>query len=497
MVAKIRHSHVLITVAIISSVLFSGIVVAGLFSRPIADDLAYLQIYTTHHNSVVDASISQYLGHSGRLSQIALVYVFFSFFGETATRVAPLALALALAGSIALLYFVSTDKKVKYRVSASIIVGLLISSSIFMTLPSLFDSLYWLTSSTVYITSLTAIFLTSTLIISIFKYIHWRRVPILIAVLPGIIAIQSFGEVGALVSIAISGLATVWTLANKEKRYLIKYNLVVLAGLVSGFLVNYLSPGTLQRRDFNEGSHSLSELYRNSIDPFQKMFSYTEWWHIALALFVALVIFYFLPKDGRKLPLKKATLQSLIVIASFLVVSAIAFGVSALSVGPYFVIRNYTVPGAWLFLSMAALLIIILRLLNPRSSNIIYGLFAISILLSVPYAIKKEAIYIRGMAIRDSFYSQRVISIQKQLSDNKKGRAIIVPPVKVLLYPTEAVDLEESDQPAIEWVVNMIGDHYKIPNYTSVNTPRYYCIPNGKYVRQDLTCEQSYHRASD
>jgi magnesium-transporting ATPase (P-type) len=321
--------------------------------------------------------------------------------------------------------------------------------------------------------------------------------PILIAVLPGIIAIQSFGEVGALVSIAISGLATVWTLANKEKRYLIKYNLVVLAGLVSGFLVNYLSPGTLQRRAINEGSHSLSELYRNSIDPFQKMFSYTEWWHIALALFVALVIFYFLPKDGRKLPLKKATLQSLIVIASFLVVSAIAFGVSALSVGPYFVIRNYTVPGAWLFLSMAALLIIILRLLNPRSSNIIYGLFAISILLSVPYAIKKEAIYIRGMAIRDSFYSQRVISIQKQLSDNKKGRAIIVPPVKVLLYPTEAVDLEESDQPAIEWVVNMIGDHYKIPNYTSVNTPRYYCIPSGKYVRQDLTCEQSYHRASD
>lgn len=74
--------------------------------------------------------------------------------------------------------------------------------------------------------------------------------PILIAVLPGIIAIQSFGEVGALVSIAISGAATVWTLANKEKHYLIKYNLVVLAGLVSGFLVNYLSPGTLARGNY-------------------------------------------------------------------------------------------------------------------------------------------------------------------------------------------------------------------------------------------------------
>lgn len=493
---KIKQSQVLVTAAIIATILFTGLVIAGLFARPIADDLAYLQVYT-NNGSVLDASLSQYLGHSGRLSQVTLVYLFFAIFGNIATRVAPFILLVTLAGSVSLLTFVLLDKKTKDRVIVSSIAGLLVSSSVLITVPSLFDSLYWLTSSTVYITSLTAIFLTSALIVSIFKHKRWQRLSTVLLVLPIVILYQSFGEVGALTSIAISGLAVTWTVFNKKWRHLLKPNLVVFVGLFAGFLVNYLSPGTAHRRQANEGAHSLSELYRNMIEPFQRMFSYVEWWHITLALLIALVIFYFLPKNGRKPTIRGAGISSLTVVAGFLLVCGIAFGVSALSVGPYFAIRNYTVPSAWLFLSIVALMVIGLRLVNPRSNKILYSLLVIISLSSIPYAINKQAIYVRAMAVRDSFYSQREVSIHQQVNRGRRGQQVKVPPVQVLLSPTEAADLEDPDKPVVEWVSDMIGGHYDIPNYTRASTPKFYCVPVSKYVRHDLTCGQTYSTTGD
>lgn len=484
----------------IATALFIGIAIGGLFSRPIADDLAYLQVYE-HQGSVLGASLDQYLGHSGRLSQVTLVYVFFALFGNLATRIAPLVLLVVLAFSLALLAFTLMNQRNKYRLELSAVFGLLVSSSILITVPSLFDSLYWLTSSTVYITSLIGFILTATLLISIFKYKIWHKPLRLVFLLPIIILSQSFGEAGAISSIAISALATIWTILNKKWRHLLKHNLIVFAGLVAGFLVNLLSPGTATRRAYNSAEYSLPEIARNTLDPFLRMFSYIEWWHIALALLIAVAAFYFTPKTSRKISMKNTGIAIILVLAGFLMVSAITFGVSALSVGQWFAIRNYTVPHAVLFLSAVAILFLLLRLIDTKANGLIHksspALFIVCALLALPSAIYKESIYIRAMSVRDVFYSQREISIENQLSDSEKQQPVKVPPVQVLVSPTEAADLENPDRPQTDWVVEMIEKHYEIPNYEIINSPRYYCVPDSRYVRYDLTCGYTYTPTDD
>lgn len=118
-------------------------------------------------------------------------------------------------------------------------------------------------------------------------------------------------------------------------------------------------------------------------------------------------------------------------------------------------------------------------------------LFAVCVLLALPPAIYKESIYIRAMSARDSFYSQREISIENQLNDDRQQ------PVQVLVSPTEAADLEDPGRPQVDWVVDMIESHYGIPDYEIINSPRYYCVPDSRYVRHDLTCGYTHNLTDD
>lgn len=146
------------------------------------------------------------------------------------------------------------------------------------------------------------------------------------------------------------------------------------------------------------------------------------------------------------------------------------------------------------------ILVMVLRLINIKANGLIYklspALLIASAFLTLPFAINKEAIYIRAMSARDSFYSQREISIENQLNDDRQ-QPVKVPPVQVLVSPTEAADLEDPGRPQVDWVVDMIESHYGIPDYEIINSPRYYCVPDSRYVRHDLTCGYTHNLTDD
>lgn len=146
------------------------------------------------------------------------------------------------------------------------------------------------------------------------------------------------------------------------------------------------------------------------------------------------------------------------------------------------------------------ILVMVLRLINIKANGLIYklspALLIASAFLTLPFAINKEAIYIRAMSARDSFYSQREISIENQLNDDRQ-QPVKVPPVQVLVSPTEAADLEDPGRSQVDWVVNMIESHYGIPNYEIINSPRYYCVPDSRYVRHGLTCGYTHNLTDD
>lgn len=488
-----QKSNTLIIAASIAAILLMGIIIAGLSARPIADDLAYLQVYS-HHNSVIGSALDQYFNHSGRLSQVTLVYVFYALFGDIATRVAPLVLLVVLSISFALLIYLLLRSQ-KDRLTVSIIGGVLLSSSALITMPSLFDSLYWLTSSTVYVTSLIGLVLTASLIVSIFKYKTWKRPVKLLLILPLIILMQSFGEAGAVVSIAISGLATAWVLIDATKRHLTIQNLIVFFGLMAGFLINFLSPATRNRQSINEGSQSVSDLINHTLSPLSTMFNLMEWWHIALAIMVAVIMFIITPKGQQYISKKQSVTAILAVLVGLFMVLVITFGISAISVGQYFAIRNFTVPHTALFIAMVLIILVILRSINTRTKGLVYKispiLLIVATLTSVPFAINKQAIYIRAMATRDSFYSQREISIKRQLENDTP--IVQAQPVQVIVSPSEAADLQNPDLPQVDWVVRMIESHYNIPNFKISQSPVTYCVPNSKYIRHDHGCDYTYN----
>lgn len=432
-----KNYTLIIISSVVATVLFAGLIVAGLYARPIADDLAYLEIYQSH-GSALSATLDQYFGHSGRLSQVALVYVFFALFGSLATRIAPLILLGILALSISLLIYLVIGKGHKARLGVSAIVGLLVSSSALLTLPSLFDSLYWLTSSTVYITSLTGFILVSALLVSVFKYKTWRKSTRLLYILPLLALLQTFGEAGAISSIALSGLALLWTIVDQRKRTFIVQNFIIFMGLISGFLINLLSPGTADRREANTGAQSLSELLRDMAIPFREMFIYIEWWHVTLALLVALVCIGFIPRAKRVINMKAASIALVLTISGFLLISAITFGVSALSVGSSFALRNYTLPHAALFISLVLIFTILTLLLSSKLGDKVRRLYPATLLLvaivTMPMAIYKQSIYTRAMAARDTFYHQREVSIRNQQANPSSG-PIQVPPYKCSCHP--------------------------------------------------------------
>ena len=143
------------TVLIVFGILLVSLLMApALFARPIADDFHYFNQLSSY--GTVDYIVNFYTSDTGRYAQGASMAVLYKLFGSNSVVVGPIIeILLLIATATWASFLLLRSFKVTIRtLSKALILGLTSTSVVLLYTPSLFDSLYWLTYSTVYVLSL-------------------------------------------------------------------------------------------------------------------------------------------------------------------------------------------------------------------------------------------------------------------------------------------------------------------------------------------------------
>ena len=146
-----RRYLIIITICLVILVPF---LVMALFNQPIADDYAFFS--QKHPGNPFVTMAYSYLHWTGRLSPNFLVSIFYHFWGSKTPAIMAMFLLVSLV--VVSVWFIKVFfKQVKTRDlprSQALALGLLMTSLIMLSAYSIYDSYLWLTSSTIYITSI-------------------------------------------------------------------------------------------------------------------------------------------------------------------------------------------------------------------------------------------------------------------------------------------------------------------------------------------------------
>ena len=308
--------------------------------------------------------------------------------------------------------------------------------------------------------------------------------------MPLVILSQSFGEGGATTSIILSVLCLFWILLEfSSRKKLLTPTLLLSIGLVAGFLVNFLSPATRGRQNEIDASHSISDLIANTTSPYLELLQNIEWWHVALAALMAIGISA-LVKIPRKIPTRILAMHYAAVILLLLILPLITFGVSAFAAGEWFATRNFLVPQALLFTAIVVAFLFFTQLFSRLLSStnylmLIYTATFLALIFSVPAMIQKQSIYIQALGLRDTFFTQRALSIEDQVA--KESRYVDLTSLEVSLRHSEATDISYPLEN--EWILPSIKSYYSISDKeTNIITSPQYCLNNYQYIREDNLC---------
>lgn len=500
-------------IGIISVIALTMLLVASYFATPVADDYSF---YNNLHNDrielqfgenpnipesisnslkeqggVIKATFAQYLAHNGRLATGASVYIAFKLFGMNAVKVMPVILIILTATLTIGLIYLFASKKNRFLVSLSL--GLFFTFSIFYITPSLFDNLFWLTSSMVYIPSLLAILVTILLLLLIYKKILTNSI-VLVILAPLLAVLQTFGELGAIATLVITCLVAAMLLAYKKFDEFKKI-IIIIAAQISGLLINLLSPGTTVRQGLLSSDHSLGALITNTFKSLEIFISHVHFSTIIYALAFGVSMYLLLPK--KKLKTKHYTKQLILLLVFGLILIVSLAAANAYSMGGWSSARNLFIPVIVMFVLMIGIVYLTLGYISAHKHKLLYyvevALPALVVLLCLavilPNALSTGTTTIQAMAIRDTFYSQREIEIKKSLASNKQEISII--PLEVLLWNSEADDVKPTNiDHQASWVWGPLLEFYDIPNNVTLIIPQpdpSYCIES-PHIKPQYRC---------
>lgn len=488
-----HKKHPFLSVSTILSIfMLTSLIIMASMARIVADDYNYFSAIN-QGSSPLDYINYHYFSHNGRLSQATFMAFVYSWLGELSIKIVPIFLLLSLVASVSylinLIFTFKNLQKIKSLVS-----GTLISSIILFSMPSLFDSFLWLTSSTVYLTSIIGLVVNISLAIKIKRSkskLSWKFMgPALIFMFFS----QSFSEPTAAVAIGLAGLWLVYELVSKNKEKIIA-SLQVFLALTLGFLLLFLSPGTRNREGAIGHTIDLHRILISSIKHYITMFNNIELWMVALialaALFIALNL-----KGQTNI---KKSLPPLVI--SLIIFTSFTYGTFVVNnyAGTYYPSRNFTLPtvgfvlGLGLFLVTAFKLIIDYGrknyLIQPGLTLIVIVFFA----LSAPEIIRFSSAQIKALSIRDSLMTVRNYDVREQLELEKtrQTKTIEIKASPVILANSNAEDVKEPSKEQIDWLIAGIKAYYGIPqDYEFIVTETYdtYCIENINYIKHDYVC---------
>ena len=488
-----RRYLIIITICLVILVPF---LVMAIFNQPIADD--YVFFSQKHPGNPFITMADSYLHWTGRLSPNFLVSIFYHFWGSKTPAIMAMFLLVSLV--IVSVWFIKVFfKQVKARAlprSQVLALGLLMTSLIMLSAYSIYDSYLWLTSSTIYITSIICAIAVVTLTIQLFTkpIITWFNWLIYVVSLIftafccEITTIYLVGSFGFL--LIIYGLVKRFKLFKLKKTTKHNIRVLVIGMIITAgcLLIIYFSPGSIKRRRM---AHSLFDWYKVFIEPlFQmaKLGYLVTWERVLLVIGSGSALATVLPKLRPR--------QAISVVASIvlylLAISYVFYLIMGYSLGGNIPLRAYIVPAGIILIGVTVILAVLLR---KCSANITYLLDITMILALIGVVATSYRVYkpiIRAVVLRHDAYITREINLQQQA--NRTGSAIRVMPLPVLLQNSEAQDIAFNNIQA-KWVTEAFKQYYHLANdvmLVSLPQDEHYCTVSQKdtpYYYGAQTCD--------
>ena len=488
-----RRYLIIITICLVILVPF---LVMAIFNQPIADDYAFFS--QKHPGNPFVTMAYSYLHWTGRLSPNFLVSIFYHFWGSKTPAIMAMFLLVSLV--IVSVWFIKVFfKQVKTRDlprSQALALGLLMTSLIMLSAYSIYDSYLWLTSSTIYITSIICAIVVIALTTRLFTKpaITWLDWLVYVASLTftafccEITTIYLVGSFGF--SLIIYGLVKRFKFfkLNKVTKHNIRVLVVGIVVVVACLLAIYFSPGSVKRRQREHSFFSWQKVFIEPLFQIAKLGYLVTWERVLLVIGSGVALATVLPKLRPR--------QAISVVASIVIyllaISYVFYLIMGYSLGGNIPLRAYIIPAGIILIGIAVILAVLLR---KCSANITYLLDIAMILALIGAVATSYRVYkpiIRAVVLRHDAYITREIDLRQQA--NRTSSAIRVAPLPILLQDSEAQDIAFNNIQA-KWVTEAFKQYYHLSNdvmLVSLPQDEHYCTVSQKdtpYYYGAQTCD--------
>lgn len=468
-------SKKIILYLIITFVLFvtTLLIVMALINKPIADDFAYFS-----HPLIKNPfkfTYDFYFTQTGRLAQAFFVSVLYRIFGSGAVTAGPIIELFSLFITLTWLYYLLLNKIKKQRLLYSFALGLTSAIVMLLASPSLFDSFLWLTSSSVYVTSLIGLIFNLCLFIICYRQEKNKFLQLGLFFI-SIVICQSFSEPTSAIIIFSLGALLFYKIIKRNYKKIKLYLLSFIAS-ISGFLLVYLSPGSQHRQQISGSGFNFKNMFIKPIYDFQSIIDTLFSWRLIYILILAIIIALLMPKITKTIVAKRVP----IAIVCGVVPVYLLFVITNYSMGNYIPLRAYTVPIAILGVSISYCMAIFFAVLAQKISNnkpdkIYLILTLLLIIFGISVGINSLIATIQAESLRNSLYTMRETSIMRQISNNKPTLNIY--PAPIILNNSEAIDFY-FDKEQIFWFEVSFKNYYNIPADKKIvfnSQPDGYCL---------------------
>jgi hypothetical protein len=444
---------------ILGGILLSTVFITTLFSTLVADDYSYFS--WIQDRGVLGFIDYHYTEHTGRLLQALLVAGGWLLAGDKSVILLPILFIVALLVGLTWLIYRLLPSAQRTKLAAASLAAS-VTGIFALTLPSMYDSLLWLTSSTVHFAAIV------TLVYSI-VFIHilltsrpkWWQTALALSF---ITLAQTTSEPVALTLGAAVGVLVLIFLVRRDWRRF-RTAAIVLAALIVGFLIEYLSPGAVVRRNAEAHLDVIDLRHILVIMPayFARCFLATvAVWKIALIMGVGIVA-------GLTLRLRVSSRAFLITTASALTSAYLIFAINGY-VG-WMDIRGMAIIHT---LYLAYLVFAALYLVSLTKYHVLVYVAALVVIVSaLPFAVLDTHARIKSMAVREYHTEARTIYIEQQLGVNATALEVCNLPVEVP-EETGARDFILNGE-TVSWFTDAFRHYHHVPPTTSLHVVN--CTP--------------------
>ena len=376
-----RRYLIIITICL---VILAPFLVMAIFNQPIADDYVFFSL--DHPGNPFATVAESYLNWSGRLSPTFLISVFYHFWGSKTPAIMAIFLLVSLA-VVSIRFIKVFFGRVEARdlpCSQALALGLLMTSLIMLSAYSIYDSYLWLTSSTIYITSIICAIAVVTLTIQLFTkpVITWFNWLIYVV---SLIFTAFCCEITTIYLVGSFGLSLIMYGLIKRFKFLklskvTKHNIrVLVVGMViviACLLAIYFSPGSIKRRQREHSFFSWQKVFIEPLFQIAKLGYLVTWERVLLVIGSGSALATVLPKLRPR--------QAISVVASIVIyllaISYVFYLIMGYSLGGNIPLRAYIIPAGIILIGIAVILAVLLR---EYSTNITYLLDIATILVLI------------------------------------------------------------------------------------------------------------------